>query len=276
MEKIIRNPGLQHLAEEVFWNLNVEDLKVCAQINQSCKQILQNPLFCLRKFKNLSKENKEDWINDIQSVNNSDKGIAIISYLQLNYMDIALVDLPCYSNCLLQNVFRNRICEIVRQDKRSDEDIELVKILAPLTNTPNTPTGLHGLTPIHGAAIIGHTEIVKILAPLTDNPNASDVVGKTPIYFAACHGHTEIVKILAPLIDNPNAPDVGGWTPIYLAALKGHTEIVKILAPLTENPNAPNKEGKTPLDMAESRGHNEIVQIFESFQTSTKRNSDAS
>ena len=38
MEKIIRNPGLQHLAEEVFWNLNVEDLKVCAQINQSILQ----------------------------------------------------------------------------------------------------------------------------------------------------------------------------------------------------------------------------------------------
>ena len=32
MEKIFNNPGLQHLAEKVFWNLNVEDLKVCAQI----------------------------------------------------------------------------------------------------------------------------------------------------------------------------------------------------------------------------------------------------
>ena len=42
METIFNNPGLQHLAEEVFWNLNAEDLKICAQINQSCKQILQN------------------------------------------------------------------------------------------------------------------------------------------------------------------------------------------------------------------------------------------
>ena len=200
METIFNTPGLQHLAEEVFWNLNAEDLKICAQINQSCKQILQNPLFCLRKFKNLSKKNKEDWINDIQSVNNSDKGIAIISYLQWNYMDIALVDLPCYSNPLLQNVFRNRICEIVRKDKPSDKDIELVKILAPLTNTPNTPTGLHGLTPIHGAAIIGHTEIVKILAPLTDNPNTPDEDGVTPITIAKkmlpYNAGKKIIKIL--------------------------------------------------------------------------------
>ena len=50
MEKVLRNPGLQHLAEKVFWNLDVEDLKICAHINQSCKQILQNPIFCLSKF----------------------------------------------------------------------------------------------------------------------------------------------------------------------------------------------------------------------------------
>ena len=54
MENIINNPGLQHLAEKVFWNLNVEDLKICAQINQSCIQILQNPVFCLGNLESLS------------------------------------------------------------------------------------------------------------------------------------------------------------------------------------------------------------------------------
>ena len=33
MEKIISNPGLQHLAEKVFLNLDVEDLKICEQIS---------------------------------------------------------------------------------------------------------------------------------------------------------------------------------------------------------------------------------------------------
>ena len=45
MEKIIKNPGLQHLAEKVFFNLNVEKLKICKQINQYCEQILENPMF---------------------------------------------------------------------------------------------------------------------------------------------------------------------------------------------------------------------------------------
>ena len=67
MEKLFINPGLQHLVEKVFWNLDFDDLKICAQINQSSKQILQNPIFCLRKFENLSKENQKDWMKVIQS-----------------------------------------------------------------------------------------------------------------------------------------------------------------------------------------------------------------
>ena len=68
MEKIINNPGLQHLAEKVFLNLNVKDMKICAEINQSCKQILKNPMFCLRKFELLSNKNQKNWLMIIQSV----------------------------------------------------------------------------------------------------------------------------------------------------------------------------------------------------------------
>ena len=109
METIFNNPGLQHLAEEVFWNLNAEDLKICAQINQSCKQILQNPIFCLRKFKGLSKQNQKEWIKAIQSRNNFDQGIAIISYLQWILEKDNMVDLPCYLSPAIQDDFRKKI-----------------------------------------------------------------------------------------------------------------------------------------------------------------------
>ena len=115
MEEIFTNPGLQHLAENVFWNLDAEDLKNCAHINQSCKQILQNPIFCLRKFEHLSKENQNDWIKAIQSVKSSSEGIAIISYLQWNWKKDALVDLPCYSSPAVQDDFRKEIWESCRK-----------------------------------------------------------------------------------------------------------------------------------------------------------------
>ena len=95
METIIKNPGLQHLVEKVFWNLDVEDLRICAHIKQSCKKILQHPIFCLEKFEHLSKKNQLDWIKAIQSVNSSDMGITIISYLQWNFKKNIMDDIPC-------------------------------------------------------------------------------------------------------------------------------------------------------------------------------------
>jgi len=128
----------------------------------------------------------------------------------------------------VQDDFKKKIMVVCKKQKSSEEDIE----------------------------------IVKILAPLTDNPNAPDKDGETPIYWAAINGHTEIVKILAPLTDNPNAPDEYGATPIFWAALYGYTEIVKILVPLTDNPNAPNKLGK-PSSVTKNV---EIKTLLETFK----------
>ena len=111
------------------------------------------------------------------------------------------------------------------------------------------------------------TEIVKILAPLTDNLNVPDEdeykSTRTPIHWATENGLIEIVKILAPLTDNPNAPDTYGKTPIHEAALNGHIEIIKILAPLTDSPNAPDKDGKTPSSFVKNA---EIKRFLESFK----------
>ena len=65
---------MKNLAENIFWNLDNENLKVCRLTNQSSKQILANPIFWLRNFTALSKENQKDWIKVIQSVKNAEKG----------------------------------------------------------------------------------------------------------------------------------------------------------------------------------------------------------
>ena len=36
----INNPGLHHVAEEIFWNLNDKSLEKCQQINQSSNHLL--------------------------------------------------------------------------------------------------------------------------------------------------------------------------------------------------------------------------------------------
>ena len=64
LEKILNNPGLQHLAEKIFDNLNFEHLAICRRINESSKQILDyqmtKPMFILRKFRGISQQNQKD------------------------------------------------------------------------------------------------------------------------------------------------------------------------------------------------------------------------
>ena len=84
MEKIINNPGLQHLAEKVFSNLELKDLEVCAMINQLSKQILDNPTFWLKKFvsRGMSKKNETEWAKAIKSAIKYNKKKQIILYMK--------------------------------------------------------------------------------------------------------------------------------------------------------------------------------------------------
>ena len=265
-ETILNNPGLQHLAEYIFFNLDVEHLQLFELLNQSSRQILegrmfQDPMFWLKKFQGISIDNQIDWTNVIQSVNNSFKRKFVInSYLRWNLKKEAMVNLPCYTNPIVQIGLRIRILKICKKKALSDEDTEICRIFAPLTTRSNVA--------IWWAAYQGHTEIVKILSSLTDNPNAPDKKGATSIHYAVSKGCTEIVKILAPLTDNPNAPDKYGNTPIFQAAKNGHIEIVKIVASLTDNSNAPNNNGVTPIQVTKNI---EILSILKSFITSAEK-----
>ena len=62
LEEIINRPGLQHIAEEIFLNLDFRDIMACTEINKSCEEIIENPIFWLKKWRGLSQKNHEDWI----------------------------------------------------------------------------------------------------------------------------------------------------------------------------------------------------------------------
>ena len=82
LEKILKNPGLQHLAENIFGNLNFKCLKVCKEINQSSKEILANPIFWKRKLEGSLSQKEKDFIKAIQSEKYLKKYKDIISILQ--------------------------------------------------------------------------------------------------------------------------------------------------------------------------------------------------
>ena len=300
LENFINNPGLQHLAERIFVNLNYQDLKDCRLINKSSKIILENPMFWLKKFiqRGISKQDQTDWINAIHLTRDTNFKTNILWYLKRSFKNERVFNLPCYINednlreaadVISENKisFRSLISKMdgnlgVFQiavpliddinykcpgTKRThihmaigDRNTKIIPVFAHLTENVNAPD-INGMTPIHSAALFGVTEVLRFLAPLTDNPNVPEKHGVTPIHLAAMYDNTDIVRILAPLTDNPNVPNNDGETPIFLAAMFDNTEIVRIMAPLTDNPNAPNKYGITPMDLANT----EVATILQSF-----------
>ena len=285
MDLITRTPGLVHIAEQIFSNLDRRNLLQCQKVNEYWASILRNPWFWYKRMSQsttLSQEHQKEWMKfceKLSKLNLTNDMTPGLNFIYEHLEDSVTLNraywsalFTLHSEASVESV--KIMASLFENPNAPDEfgktpiymaaemgHINIVKILAPLTDNPNAPDK-NGHTPIHEAAIFGHTEIVKFLAPLTDNPNAPDEDGKTPIYSAARYGHSEIVKILAPLTDNPNAPNRYGFTPINGAVDNGHTEIVKILAPLIDNPNAPNRYGYTPIYFAARNGHIEIVKIL--------------
>ena len=87
MENFLNNPGLQHLAKEIFWNLNAKNLEICSQINQSSCKIIENPMFWLKKCNSstslvkLTKKSQMEWTKDILALKNKRDKLTVTSYL---------------------------------------------------------------------------------------------------------------------------------------------------------------------------------------------------
>ena len=271
MEQTSQNPGLQHILEQIFINLEHGKLLQCQKVNASWNSLLKNPSVWLKIcLKNgfLSTHGKE-WLKVIQTCNDQILKDKVLSYLmEINSISCAKVknfnifgvqnpklkikkDIHPFHRFLSANYFLRQpfiktylkkidssILNEPFNDKHNmihyavcEHDVELLKIFIPFLENPNAPDQ-DGWTPIQQAAMNGSAEIIKLLIPYTDNPNSPDPAGYTPIQSAAFHGHVEVINILAPLSDNPNAPDPRGFTPIQTAAKNGNFEIIKILAPL--------------------------------------------
>ena len=277
MEDIIENPGLKHIAENVFLNLNYEKLETCRLVNESCKEILDNPMFWIKKFirRGLSKKNQIDWTTAIQ-ITKPYLEANILKYLKQSSKNERVVDIPCHINEEILRSYSQDLMELIDSDddqiveklfdeiQSGDDDAKQFQILALFMDNYNALNRLTdgGNTYIFVAALYENPQIIKILAPLIENINTTNRNGYNAIQMSAREGYTEIVKILVPLTDNPNAPDKDGETPIHWAVLEGHTEIVKILVPFTDNLNVPNEYGETPIYCAAKYGYTKIVKIL--------------
>ena len=283
MDNLTKNPGLQHVAEEILLNLKIVTLDKCLKVNESWKNIINTPSFWLRKCLRGGKlmKSKSAWEKVIQvmSHTNREKNIIfhhleniyrygfgflspIVWATENGYAEVIKVFTPKFIKDSLNedwNPYEDNL--IYRAAEKGHTDV-IKELLPSFANNPNAPNKL-GRTPIDEAGKYGHTEIIKLLAPLVDNPNAPDRNGRTPMHEAAINGHERFIKVLINyFIDDFNPPDSTGKTPIYLAAKMGHANLTQILALLTNNPNAPNQFGMTPIHVAALEDKVDVIKIL--------------
>ena len=251
MDQIINNPGFQNIIEIIFLNLDFEDLQNCQLINKSCKEILDNPMFWLKKWRfgqGLSQKNRSDWAEIIQMTRDTNLEENVCSYIKkIVKIGHFVVDVPCFIDYEAIRKFSP-----VWTFKKAiiQKEFGILQIIASkeknfYAQVENELTLIYKLSQNNDMA-----NAIKVLAPLIENPNFSGFLGITPIVIAALQGCLDVVQALVPYITNAN--DVSGpYTSAISAAVhRGHTEIIKILAPLCDtylypNPDNNGVRGKT-------------------------------
>ncbi|XP_055021698.1 ankyrin repeat and SAM domain-containing protein 1A isoform X2 [Boleophthalmus pectinirostris] len=143
-----------------------------------------------------------------------------------------------------------------------------------------------GYTPLHHAALNGHSEVVEALLRNEALTNIADNKGCYPLHLAAWKGDQQIVRMLihqgpshpklneqscvdqkefkrcGPFDPYINAKNNDNETPLHCAAQYGHTEVVRLLLEELTDPTMRNNKFETPLDLAALYGRLEVVRLL--------------
>ena len=144
---------------------------------------------------------------------------------------------------------------------------EMVNLLlnAPKRADPNK-SNTQGVTPLHRAAEMGHTETVQVLLTHSANPNVSNTYGETPlhraVYFTNDRGSAVVTLLLKEPSVNVNAIDKLGQTPLHHAVKYGREAEVALLLDANASPNVIDNKGHTPLHLGIYKMSSEIVKIL--------------
>ena len=180
MEKIITEPGLEHILENIFTHLESTTLFPCLLVCKYWNQIVQNPPFLLKqlRFAKMPEEIFQKW---------KELAFKIQDNTKLTHQ---------LSRCLLW-----ALKELKTHGFFSPETVASALGLVPLLEFITTFTeinfygeGNNNSTPLHFAAENGHLDAFKFLSKFTENLIMENKYRTTPIHKGAKSGNVELMK----------------------------------------------------------------------------------
>ncbi|XP_051739522.1 ankyrin repeat domain-containing protein 27 isoform X2 [Ctenopharyngodon idella] len=119
-----------------------------------------------------------------------------------------------------------------------------------------------GFTPLHVAALHGHTALVSLFTHHSANINARNNQSATPLHLACQNSHIQVVSALLECNAKLNKKDHYGNTALIHACLKGNLEIATVLLESGALVNLANNHGNTGLHEAVRGGHIQLVELL--------------
>ncbi|XP_007551458.1 ankyrin repeat domain-containing protein 27 isoform X2 [Poecilia formosa] len=119
-----------------------------------------------------------------------------------------------------------------------------------------------GFTPLHVAALHGHSSLVALLIRHGANVNVRTIQSATPLHLASQNSHVQVVRFLLECNAKLNKKDHYGNTSLIHACLCGNLETVSILLQSNALVNVANVQGNTALHEAVRGGHQAVVELL--------------
>lgn len=107
-----------------------------------------------------------------------------------------------------------------------------------------------GFTPLHMAALHGHSDLVSLLLKHGASISAKNAEHAVPLHLACQKGHSQVVECLMDYNAKQNKKDAYGNTPLIYACLNGHYETTALLLQRGASVNLSNAKGNTALHEA--------------------------
>lgn len=123
-------------------------------------------------------------------------------------------------------------------------------------------SSVDGFTPLHVAALHGHTPLISLFTRHGANLNARNNHSATPLHLACQNNHTEVVCALLECNAKLNKKDHYGNTPLIQACLKGNLEIAGVLLESGALVNLANNHGNTGLHEAVRGANVPLVELL--------------
>ncbi|XP_019135141.1 ankyrin repeat domain-containing protein 27 isoform X2 [Larimichthys crocea] len=121
---------------------------------------------------------------------------------------------------------------------------------------------IDGFTPLHVAALHGHSALAALLIRHGANVNARTNQSATPLHLATQNSHVQVVRFLLECNAKLNKKDHYGNTPLIHACLCGNLETATTLLQSNALVNVANLQGNTALHEAVRGGHQALVELL--------------